>query len=158
MKSLLNVNIYFCYLRITIFFPISFLNVLNLAGSGFPPFVTNYPHFLSKKKGFSSKEAIFLDFPANPNNGKILQTLSSLCIPCLICQIKMIEIYHFTSITLDQKFALLNFLLSCKIILWPSLVYSGRVGLKPFSVLFTKKIWQKSLLIRFSTFQLTILV
>ena len=38
------------------FFPISFLNVLNLAGSGFPPFVTNYPHFLSKKKDFRQKK------------------------------------------------------------------------------------------------------
>ena len=52
-----------------------------------------------QEKGFSSKEAIFLDFPANPNNGKILQTLSSLRIPCLIWQIKMIEIYHFTEST-----------------------------------------------------------
>ena len=95
MKSLSYLNIYCCYLLQ--FFPISFLNVLNLAGSGFPPFVTNYPHFLSKKKDFRQKEAIFLDFPANPNNGKILQTLSSLCIPCLIWQIKMIEIYHFTA-------------------------------------------------------------
>ena len=44
-----------------------------------------------QEKGFSSKEAIFLDFPANPNNGKILQTLSSLCIPCLIWQIKKLS-------------------------------------------------------------------
>ena len=61
-----------------------------VVGSGFPPFVTNYPQ--EEKKGFSSKGAIFLDFPANPNNGKILPSLSSLCISCPIPQIKMIQI------------------------------------------------------------------
>ena len=77
------------------------------------PLCDELSSLFQQEKGFSSNEAIFLDFPANPNNGKILQTLSSLCIPCLIWQIKMIEIYHFTATTLDQKFALLFFLLSC---------------------------------------------
>ena len=49
--------IYCCYLLQ--FFPISFLNVLNLAGSGFPPFVTNYPHFFSKKKDFRQTKQFF---------------------------------------------------------------------------------------------------
>ena len=52
------------------------------------PLCDELSSLFQQEKGFSSKEAIFLDFPANPNNGKILPTLSSLCIPCLIWQLK----------------------------------------------------------------------